>query len=100
MRINSYTDHNFLSVQRGDNSYYLEHDFLHFLVGRLELSYEDQHDFSCVVVSVLGVHERYEISDGLEEGGQTFTPVLPDALPQRFQHTVEGLDTIGCGCLG
>ena len=49
----------------------LQHNFLHFLIRRLELSNEDQHDFTSVVVGVLGVHERDEVTNGLQEGSQT-----------------------------
>jgi len=55
----------------GTNSAYLEDDFLHFLVRRLELSDEDQHDFPGVVVGVLGVHQGDQVPDGLQERGQT-----------------------------
>ena len=79
---------------------HLEHDLLHLVVGRLELAYEDEHDLARVVVGVLGVHERYEVADGLEEGGEAFAAVHLDALPQRLEHRVERLDAVGCGRLG
>ncbi len=50
---------------------HLEDNLLHFFVGRLELADEDDHDFTRVVVGVLGVHERDQVADGFQEGGQT-----------------------------
>jgi hypothetical protein len=56
----------------------LEHDLLHLLVGRLELSDEDQHHLAGVVVGVFGVHQRDEVADGLEERGQTLAAMGAD----------------------
>ena len=50
---------------------HFEHNLLHLLIGALELSNEDQHDLSGVVVGGQVVHQWYEVTDGLEEGGQT-----------------------------
>ena len=79
---------------------HLEHDFLHFLVGRLELPDEDQHHFPGVILRVLGVHQRDQVPDGLQERGQPLAPVRPDALPQRLQHAVERLDPVRGGRFG
>lgn len=73
--------------------HHLQDDLLHLLVGRLELPYEDEHHLAGVVVGVLGVHERDEVADGLEEGGQALAAVRPDALPQGLEDRVETLDT-------
>eukprot|EP00962_Isochrysis_galbana_P056214 scaffold28112_cov112-Isochrysis_galbana.AAC.2 len=74
---------------------HLEHNLLHLLVGRGELAQQDNHHLAGVVVCVLRVHERDDVADGLEEGGQPLAAVLPDALPQRLEHRVEGLDAGG-----
>lgn len=50
---------------------YLQYDFFHLFIGGLELSLKDEHYFPSVVVGVLGVHERDQITDGLQEGSQT-----------------------------
>lgn len=50
---------------------YLQYDFLHLFVGRLELSLQDEHHFPGVVVGILSVHERDQITNGLQEGSQT-----------------------------
>ena len=78
---------------------HLENDFLHFLVRRLELSDEDDHHLLGVVVGVFRVHQGDEVANGLEEGGQAFAPVGPDALPKGLEDRIEGLDTVGGGSL-
>jgi len=45
--------------------YNLEDDLFHLLVGRLELPDQDQHHLPRVVVGVLGVHQRDQISNSL-----------------------------------
>ena len=50
---------------------HLEYNFLHFLVRRLKLSLQDEHHFPGVVISVLSVHERDQVTNGLQEGSQT-----------------------------
>ena len=79
---------------------HLQHDLLHLLVRRLELSDEDEHHLPGVVVGVLSVHEGDEVADGLEEGGQALAAVGTDALPQGLEHGVEGLDAVRGGGLG
>mmetsp|Transcript_43295 Transcript_43295/g.113771 ORF Transcript_43295/g.113771 Transcript_43295/m.113771 type:complete len:555 (-) Transcript_43295:926-2590(-) len=78
----------------------LEDNLLHLLVGRGELAQQDDHDLARVVVGVLGVHQRDDEADRLEEGRQPLAAVLPDALPQRLQHRVEGFDPVRRGRLG
>mmetsp|Transcript_241 Transcript_241/g.846 ORF Transcript_241/g.846 Transcript_241/m.846 type:complete len:825 (-) Transcript_241:710-3184(-) len=73
----------------------LQDDLLHLLVGRRELTDQDDHDLAGVVVRVLGVHEGDDVADGLQEGGQALAAVLADALPEGTQHGVEGLDAVG-----
>jgi hypothetical protein len=50
---------------------HLQDNLLHFLIRRLELSNEDQHDFSGVIVGVLSVHQGDEVTNGLQEGSKT-----------------------------
>lgn len=50
---------------------YLQNNFLHFLIRRLKLSNKDQHDFSCVVVSILCIHQGYQVSNGFQESSKT-----------------------------
>lgn len=50
---------------------YFQDNFLHFLVGGLELSDQDQHHFPGVVVCVFCVHQRDQVTDSLQESGQT-----------------------------
>ncbi len=57
---------------------YLEHNLLHLLVGALELTYEDDHHFSCVVVGRLVVHQRDEVTNRLEERSQTLATMVPE----------------------
>eukprot|EP00053_Salpingoeca_punica_P017422 m.167819 g.167819 ORF g.167819 m.167819 type:complete len:1096 (+) comp17202_c1_seq2:150-3437(+) len=78
----------------------LEHNLLHLLVGRLKLADERRHDLLGVVAGVLRVHQRDDVADGLEEGRQRLAAVLADALPQRHQHAVKGLDAVRGGGLG
>ena len=54
---------------------HFQHNFLHLFIWRLELSHEDQHHFSRVVVGILCVHEGNEVTNGLQEGGQTLQPI-------------------------
>mmetsp|Transcript_11483 Transcript_11483/g.22235 ORF Transcript_11483/g.22235 Transcript_11483/m.22235 type:complete len:601 (-) Transcript_11483:2097-3899(-) len=79
---------------------HLEHDLLHLLVGRGELAQQDDHHLARVVVGVLGVHERDDVADRLEKGGEALAAVLPDALPERLEHRVERLDAVGRRRLG
>lgn len=51
--------------------WYLEHNLFHFFIRGLELSDEDQHNFSGVVVGVLSVHQGDQVANGLQEGSQT-----------------------------
>ena len=44
----------------------LQHNLLHLLVRRLELSDQDQHDLTSVVVGVLSVHEGDKVADSLK----------------------------------
>ena len=48
----------------------LEHNLLHLLIRALELSDEDQHHLSGVVVGREVVHQRDQVANGFEEGGQ------------------------------
>mmetsp|Transcript_36498 Transcript_36498/g.67964 ORF Transcript_36498/g.67964 Transcript_36498/m.67964 type:complete len:323 (-) Transcript_36498:1165-2133(-) len=75
--------------------HHLEHDLLHLLVRSGELSDQDDHHLSGVVVGVLGVHQRDDVTDGLQEGSEAFAAMFADAFPQGPQHGVEGLDTVG-----
>ena len=52
-----------------------EHDLLHLFVRGLEFTNEDNSDFLGVVECVLGVHEWNDETDGLQEGGKTFSAV-------------------------
>mmetsp|Transcript_29025 Transcript_29025/g.67289 ORF Transcript_29025/g.67289 Transcript_29025/m.67289 type:complete len:780 (-) Transcript_29025:1289-3628(-) len=79
--------------------HHLEDDLLHLLVRGLELSDQDDHDLLSVVLSVLSLHQRDNVSDGLEEGGKHLAALLARALPQGLEHRVEGLDTVGRGGL-
>ena len=45
--------------------HHLQNDLLHLLVGRLELTDEDQHDLTRIVVCILGIHQWDQITDGL-----------------------------------
>mmetsp|Transcript_24317 Transcript_24317/g.61665 ORF Transcript_24317/g.61665 Transcript_24317/m.61665 type:complete len:665 (+) Transcript_24317:276-2270(+) len=90
-----------LDALRGDALLHdLQHNLLHLLIWRGELADQNDHDLSRVVVRVLRVHERDDVADGLQEGSQALATVLADALPQRAQHGVKGLDTVGAGGLG
>ena len=44
----------------------LENDLLHLFIRRQELSDENQHHLSCVVVSVVSVHQRNQVTNRLE----------------------------------
>lgn len=72
---------------------HLQYNLLHLFVWRLELSDEDQHHFSSIIVRVLSIHQRNEITDGFEEGRETFTAMGTDTFPERFQDAIETLDT-------
>lgn len=63
---------------------YLQYNFLHLFVRRLELSLQDEHHFPGVVVSVLGVHERDQVTDGLQEGSQTLRDTTHMYYTQSF----------------
>ncbi len=56
---------------------YLEHNFLHLFVRALELTYEDHHHLSSVVVGRLVVHQRNKITNRLEERSQTLATMVP-----------------------
>jgi hypothetical protein len=58
----------------------LEHNFLHFLVGRDKLADQNQHHLLGVVGCVLGVHQRNQIADGFEKGGEAFAAVGANTL--------------------
>ena len=79
--------------------HHLQHDLLHLLIRGLELTDENQHHFSCVVVGIFSVHQRDEVTNGLQEGCQTFATVGPDTLPQGLEHTIKRLDAVRGGSL-
>ena len=47
--------------------HHLQHNFLHLLVRGLELSDEDQHDLTSVVVGILSVHKGDKVTDSLKQ---------------------------------
>ena len=50
---------------------YLKYNFLHFFIRGLKLSNENQHDFPCVVVGILSIHQWDKVTNSLQEGSQT-----------------------------
>ena len=44
----------------------LQNDLFHLLVWRLELTDQDQHHLTCIIVGVLGVHQRDQIANCLK----------------------------------
>lgn len=50
---------------------HLEHNLFHLLIRGLELSDEDQHHLSGVVVRVLGIHQWDQVTNSFEESSQT-----------------------------
>lgn len=50
---------------------YLEYNLFHLLIRGLELSDEDQHHLSGVVVSILGIHQWNKVPNSFEESSQT-----------------------------
>lgn len=50
---------------------YLEHNLFHLLIRGLELSDENQHHFSGVVVCILSIHQWDQITNSFEESSQT-----------------------------
>ncbi|KAG5457159.1 MAG: hypothetical protein BJ554DRAFT_2901, partial [Olpidium bornovanus] len=75
---------------------YLQHNLLHLFVGRKELASENDDYFLGIVVCVHRVHQRDDITDGFKKGRQALPAMLADTGPQRLEHGVEGLDTVGC----
>lgn len=53
------------------NGFYLQNNLLHLFIRGLELSDEDEHHLSGVVVSILGIHQRDEVTNSFEESSQT-----------------------------
>ena len=43
----------------------LQYNFLHFLIRRLELTDQDQHHLTCVVVGILSIHQWDQIANSL-----------------------------------
>ncbi|RUP50240.1 LOW QUALITY PROTEIN: hypothetical protein BC936DRAFT_139884 [Jimgerdemannia flammicorona] len=80
--------------------HHLEHNLLHLLIGRLELTDQDDHHLLGVIVGVLVVHQRNDIPDGLEERREPLPAVLTDARPERLEYGVERFDTVGGGSFG
>jgi len=72
----------------------LEHDLLHLLIGARKLAHERRRHGGRVVARILGVHQRNDVADRLEEGRQRLATRLLDAEPQRPKHRVERLDTV------
>mmetsp|Transcript_45842 Transcript_45842/g.81937 ORF Transcript_45842/g.81937 Transcript_45842/m.81937 type:complete len:859 (-) Transcript_45842:1570-4146(-) len=79
--------------------HHLEHNLLHLLVRTLELTDQDVHHLTGVVVGVLGVHEGDDVPDGLEEGCEPLPTVLVDTSPQWLENAVEGLNAVRVGGL-
>ena len=50
---------------------YLEYNLFHLLIRGLELSDEDQHHLSGVIVSILSIHQRNQVPNSFEESSQT-----------------------------
>lgn len=50
---------------------HLEDNLLHLLVRRLELSDEDKHHLSGVIVGIFSIHKRNQISNSFQEGSKT-----------------------------
>lgn len=44
---------------------YLQYNFLHFFIWRLEFSNKDQHHFSSIVVGIFCIHKRNKIPNSL-----------------------------------
>lgn len=66
----------------------------------LELSNQDHHNLTRVVICVGGIHEGYDEADSLEERGKTFTTMRTNTLPKRPEHAIEALDTVGMSRFG
>ena len=64
--------------------HHLQHDLLHLLVWRLELSDQDQHHLPGVVVGVLRVHQRDQITNSFEESCQTLATVSSDTFIKKL----------------
>jgi len=60
--------------------HHFQHNLLHFFIGRLELSNEDQHYFSSIVVGIFSVHQRDEVADGFQESSKTLTTMSSNTL--------------------
>lgn len=53
------------------NGFYLQNNLLHLFIRGLELSDEDEHHLSGVVVGILGIHQRDEVTNSFKESSQT-----------------------------
>lgn len=56
------------------NSFFLTHledNLLHLLIRRLELSDEDKHHFSGVIVGIFSIHQRNQVSNSFQKGSKT-----------------------------
>lgn len=50
---------------------HLQYNLFHLLIGRLELSDQDQHHLPCVVVGVFSIHQWNQVTDSFEESSKT-----------------------------
>mmetsp|Transcript_16976 Transcript_16976/g.40740 ORF Transcript_16976/g.40740 Transcript_16976/m.40740 type:complete len:286 (-) Transcript_16976:1562-2419(-) len=48
---------------------------------------------------MLGIHQGNDVTDGLQESGESLAPVLADAAPQRLERRIEGLNAVRRGRL-
>lgn len=78
---------------------YLEYNLFHLLIRGLELSDEDQHHLSGVVVCVLSIHQWDQVANSFEESSQTLVIYGEESI-SNFAHSFLLLDlTHKCICL-
>jgi hypothetical protein len=73
-----------------------QYDLLHFLLLVVELAFQCRHHFFSVLLGMLHVHQRDDVSDSFQECSKTFPTMLVDAFPQRDQHRIECLNPVRC----